>query len=1315
MVEQDNQFKFNTLPNHFEIDSHEDLKGLKIDRLHILSGATSSEDILVVLYKNSPLLSFYDVLGRLIDVDHYLPDNYRKFDELNVDDVINELKGYNKTEGKSKAKFKTILNRIKKKGNGDFALGFSNEVDLSFPEELFLELAGDASLDSSSDDFLQALLKKYSSFHVLLESLINTYQKSSDGYVHITANENIIITTLKKRSGISVILETKDVKGRLLPPNKWNIVRTHSRIKLDQSLVFRTDDVKSFFQSINYESIFETDRYRMYIRPNHISIDSFLDNTDNMLKLFVHNNCYQILASDNNIIVALTNDHEVTVLNTHKSVVPQKWPRKIVLDYNVKWIRVDENLSCLFAQGESGEIEAFDITGNHPESLGKLGVYDFGFEIDQRGDLIVALNNGSDISKIRTNIYDLDLGADLDSFTSMFKDISHLFKGEALFTKTEYAKVITEVEEKQPDKLPTALEIARYDFETNIEHRLLESGDGYLALLEIKNKIAIARQNIAEELTAKSELLGTILVGQRLNSAISNIVGPTEKKVNQMVNRARASNILELVNQYKTDITEQDDTESYREMLNNLRGFDQELMAMSQNIEDEVFSEFKTIQEELNSLFASQITNDDNALNAFIAGEIDEIEKAIINTHEPRKLELLLSTHPACLELMTLLKQPFILQSVAKGKRYSPAMIQTRLHGKVEKRQEELRLIETKKEAKKNAAKLQFSEMISDKIIFFVKSHTGGFSDQELSVNANHESILKDIRKLEREYNDVRLAQELRRKLTSRILDRNRDDLEKMVAFEGKYAYIQNDPDLYVDLESNQLKVPSWDLQITEKKGDSNQYIISYIRSSDKEVHKISTEQNLLSGKAFELTEDEFRDFHRRYEYLITSEFSYHLLDAIWSVYSGVAESKNYPQFTKEDIDKELPSNKIEAKSLRCALEKKYKEHLEKNRDRYVPKIGSDFIDETPYFQSKLHEFVIKAKLQKLSGSGIILLAGPPSTGKSVFLKFASNLMNREYFEHTSDKWQTKNSLVTAIKFGEYGPYSIPAGFTKAITTSHSLINIEEIKEWPEALRKSLNPFFAGSKIFTSPDGTRYDIGEDILLCAAANLGSMYRIEDEPFTADFWSRVEVVEYNYAPERVSEDYYSSLMTGSREKLITTQDLVQYYFFHDEAPPKAEDRAKFFAKQFLEFLLLPKADEEIKRDNLAKYIIDYFAKGVSPIKAASVNDKYFSPEEAIKIAYKRVKDFRSFDTKEFYDLYNHFANNRPLRSKRLKKMKTSDTAKYNQLKVQILIIRNVEGCLRMMRHLFYTSAGQTEIEGTNREFIKCVHLMELMGRL
>jgi len=122
---------------------------------------------------------------------------------------------------------------------------------------------------------------------------------------------------------------------------------------------------------------------------------------------------------------------------------------------------------------------------------------------------------------------------------------------------------------------------------------------------------------------------------------------------------------------------------------------------------------------------------------------------------------------------------------------------------------------------------------------------------------------------------------------------------------------------------------------------------------------------------------------------------------------------------------------------------------------------------------------VLKAKLQLESGSGILLLTGPPSTGKSAFLKYAASIMNREYFEHASDKWQTKNSLVTAIKFGEFGPYSVPAGFTKAITTPNSLINIEEIKEIFNTLILKLKKEFSNHEIEYGERGTFNKINYD--------------------------------------------------------------------------------------------------------------------------------------------------------------------------------------------------------------------------------------------
>lgn len=1311
-----NQLKFTIQRDHFTQDTHQGIGQLSVDHIHLLSSISPSNDIAVVTYVGSPLLSIYDARGQLVDVDHYLPDGYHSYDSQSGASVLDSIQNYDREEARDRTVYKNIVQRMLKVGDGDLIKGIELEYEMSIDGSMLKRVLVAEGKISNGKSLVEDILSNYHSFDEFMTSVVNHLKQSGGGYTHITDQGNIIITTLNKRSGVAVIIETQNGDGDLLPPARWNIVRTNSRVQLDQTLVFRTEDVKKFFSSVNYESIFDTDRYRMYKSESQIKVDSFLDNTDNLLSVPMVNNCYQILASDRNIIMILSGDQEMTLLNTHTSVVPQKWPRKIKLPYQVIWARVDENMCCAFIQDTTGRVEAIDISDPTLPSLGYLGVVGPRYVVDQNGDIIATSKDDQSLIKIVTNLSDLALTSDISNLSSIISDIAYLFKGDALFQKAQYARPIQEEQtDERTDVVPSAIEAARYDFETTIEHRILEYGDSYLALLETKNLIAIARQNIAEEITARSEKLGHIIVGQRLVRSITSIVGPMQHRVSRMTDRARASNILELVRSYKVDVISHNNTDEYREMLNNLRAFNEELTGMSLNIEDAVLVEFADIQVELNALFASQITGDQNELNRFIAGEIDVIEKAITASFEPRKLEILLSTHPAAIELMSLLKQPFVLQSVASGKRYSPAMIQTRLHDKVDKRRNELQELAIKNDRQINAGKLQLSDMITSKILFFVKNHSAGFSDQELSSNAAHQEIVADINKLQRDYSDVRLAQQLRRELRRRILDRNRQDLEKIIAVEGKYAFIHNDADLYVDLEHSQAETPKWTIQLTEKRGSDGTYSISYVRNTDLDVHKISTDENLKSGRAFEISELEYVIFIEHYERYINEEYPYALLTALWDVTIKKSEPREYPQFTEEEINSVLPQSEPARKALRCALEKKKKEHEERYRERSVPDIDPNFIDETPYFRSKLQEFALKAKLQKVSGSGIILLSGPPSTGKSAFLKFAASLMNREYFEHASDKWQTKNSLVTAIKFGEYGPYSIPAGFTRAITTSHSLINIEEIKEWPEALRKSLNPFFAGSKVFTAPDGTRYDIGDDIILCAAANLGSMYRQEDEPFTADFWSRIEVVEYDYAPERVSNDYWESLLSHESEEFLTMQDLARSYFKFDDAPTEAHARAIYFSRQLLEFILLPKADEKVKRDNLATYIYDYFADEAPLLSKRQSSHDLFNPEEATKVAFKRLRDFRDFDVREFYELYHHFCNGINLKSARLKKMQTTDVSKYKQIKVLILMIRNTEGCLRKLRTLFYESVGKTEIEGTNREFIKCVLLMQLLGEM
>ncbi|MEO1623989.1 MAG: hypothetical protein AAFV25_02440 [Bacteroidota bacterium] len=1309
MKSLEEQFSFQIRRDFFEADTHIGLQGLEIAGFRMLHGESPHEDILVVLYKGSPYLSFYRVDGRQVDVDHYLPESYLREDTSGADMVIANLRDIDVEKDKSKNAFAERLHGLFGGRTSGLGTRLVKKLGLETNEGVMRKFLALHEIDLS-EDVVQQMTKRFPHFYGFLETYILFQQQLTHGYVHITAKDNIIITPLNKRSGIAVMIETQSADGFLLPPRKWLITRTEDARSLEQNLVFRSPDIQRFFQADGNNEWVDTERYKIYHTPDQIAIDSLVDNTDNLLRLSLVNDCFQLLPSDENVIVLLSQSKELTVVNAHLSVVPHKWPKKYGLPNEVQWLRADDNLYTLFVQYTDGEVALLDLTVEEPVEIERFGKYAFGFELDQNGSLLLREIDTDRLIKIETNVRDLETPAERKNLTGALKSIAHLFKGDSLFVKTQFAKVVTTEKAPEEKKLPTAFELAKYDFETNVDHLLVEAGTDYDALLGVQQKIAIARSNIAEELAAQAEKEGVALLGQRLQSAIDTILKPSEKRIRNLVEEARASDILSQVQSFQQKIDELSDPSSYRDILNSVRKFEDELRAMRQENIEGMLTDFKGIQKELSTAFSNQIASDDSSLRGFINGEIEQIESAIRNTHDPRQLEMLMSTHPAALELMSLLKQPFILESIAKEQKLSPAGIQSRLYRAVSQRKDELRVELERKEAEKQAAKMQLANMIRESIDFFVSEHSGGFSDLELSANSSYQQLISDISKLEKEFRDVRLALDMRRRLERRILERNRADLEKMVAFEGKYAFIQNDPDLYVDLESAVQNFPTWSLQLIEKKGFAGTYLVSFIRSTDYTVHRPSTTENLQSGKAFELSEEEYPIFSGEYEDYCDQSYSAELLDIVWKVTTKEAKAQNFPQY-KEGLIKQLQSKSaVQQKALRCALEKKRLEYQERHRERYVPVIPPEFIDDTPYFQDKLHEFVIKAKLQRISGTGVILLSGPPSTGKSVFLKFISSLMNREYFEHAADKWQTKNSLITAIKFGEYGPFSTPAGFARAITTPYGLINIEEIKEWPEALRKSLNPFFAGSDVFIAPDGTSYQIGENILLCAAANLGSMYRQDDEPFTADFWSRIEVVEYDYAPEKVSRSYFQTLHQARAKQFLTMQDLVRHRFGFDNAPEPPKEKAIYFSRQFLEFTLLPKADEKVKRQNLLNYIREFFK---TPEAYEPALD--FNPEESAKVALRRLKEFQGYSVQEFFDLFDHFVNGQNLRHKRLGRLQTSDIERYEQLRCLCLCLRYMEGCLRRLREKFYSSAGQTEIEGTNREFIKAVYLLDLLGRL
>jgi len=674
------QFQFQIIRSHFEVDTHIEVRDLETSNLKVLSAESADKDILVVQYNGSPNLSFFDTKGKLLDVDHYLPENYKDYDGINLESIISSFKDSEITRLKSKDEFDNLLDEVFSLGNQQFVPGLEQKFGLRIPETILFDLMPKletASSESISDVFRDS----YDTFYNLLSEIIFKLQKNT-GYVHITPADNIIITPLNKRCGMSVIVETQDINNQLLDSSKWNILRTESKTKLDQSLVFRTNDVKNYFEATSYSDIYETERYKLLYDDNELSIDSYLDNTDNLLKLKVVNDCYKIMASDHNMIVALTKKNEITIVNTHKSVVPHKWPKKIRLPESIEWIRTDENLSIVFCQDANGMIFCYDISCESPEKIVDLGVFAQHFELDQNGHLICLDKDSSELIKIKTNLQEIEIPSNQKNFNTVFKNLSHLFKGESLFVKTQFAKPISSETVQPENKLPSAIEKARYDFETNVENMLVNSDNTYEELLNIQNKIAIARQNITEELMVQADKENIFLVGQRLKTTINNIMLPSELRVRNLVENLRAKNIIVTTRSFRAKAEDLDDPNAFREILNNLRVYKEELDNMLSENSADILGEFKDIQEEMNLSFSEQITQEGNTLQEFIASEIDEIEAEIKKTHHTKVLENILGTHPAAVELMTLLKQPFVLQSIAKEKKLSPAVFRYRIISK---------------------------------------------------------------------------------------------------------------------------------------------------------------------------------------------------------------------------------------------------------------------------------------------------------------------------------------------------------------------------------------------------------------------------------------------------------------------------------------------------------------------------------------------------------------------------------------------------------------------------------------------------------
>ena len=125
-----NQFTSNLITNFFEKDTHIGVGRLKVDKIRILSGSTSEEDIIVIVYESSPMLSFYNSKGELIDVDHYLPDYYEDQDAKGAAGVIENLRDVDLKALKSRKSFNRLLRETYEEGKDSLSLGLIKKFGL---------------------------------------------------------------------------------------------------------------------------------------------------------------------------------------------------------------------------------------------------------------------------------------------------------------------------------------------------------------------------------------------------------------------------------------------------------------------------------------------------------------------------------------------------------------------------------------------------------------------------------------------------------------------------------------------------------------------------------------------------------------------------------------------------------------------------------------------------------------------------------------------------------------------------------------------------------------------------------------------------------------------------------------------------------------------------------------------------------------------------------------------------------------------------------------------------------------------------------
>ena len=536
-------FSFRTHKDYFEVDTHSQLSGHRISRIETLAGQLADDDIYLLIYDGIPNLSLYNSQGKLIDIDHYLPDDYNAVDADSIDTLLANFSGLDTSTLTDDGRFLEILENIRIRGNQDFFFGletlFGIECSAILAETFVLEVFGEVS----TSEVVSQISTTFTNLKEFLISLLTFLQKAGSGYIHVTAKGNIIITPLLRRSGLSLIIETHDAKGHLIKPRKWNIVRTNSAKQLDQSLVFRSPDVKAFFEENPTTEYNRTLRYVLFRKQEELVFDSLLDNTDNLLRLPLYNDCFQILAADEDVVMLLNNPNKITIVNAHRSVVPQKWAQEILLPFSVKWARVDQNINAVFVQNEAGLISALSISGETTELLAEIGIFRPGFEIDQAGNLLVQDGSGL-FMLVSTTINEYQNPNDKKGISDILKNLSHLFQTDELFSEKQFARIITKTEDIVETLPPSIIDKLKFDFETNVEHMLVKAGNSYEKLLIVKQQIGLARQNLSDELTFQADKEQVQLVGYKLKRIVNVILSPMEARVDEIVELSRSTFLL---------------------------------------------------------------------------------------------------------------------------------------------------------------------------------------------------------------------------------------------------------------------------------------------------------------------------------------------------------------------------------------------------------------------------------------------------------------------------------------------------------------------------------------------------------------------------------------------------------------------------------------------------------------------------------------------------------------------------------------------------------------------------------------------------